>query len=82
MAMEGEIDAIYPNASTARSIDSIVITVDGVVSSDFTVDKTVPFGHFDAPASVDLNVPASHEPQEVCIIAESEGITASCCAFV
>ena len=81
-SVEGEVDAIYPNAVAARPIDSIVITVDGETYSDFTVDKDLPFTHFDAPAAIDLSLPASHELREVCITVESEGLSAGCCAWI
>ena len=77
----GEVDAIYPNAVSPRSIDEVMITIDGEITEQYSLDKSLPFSHFDAPATVDLHLEPCGHPVEVCIIATSCGTTASCCAW-
>ena len=81
--MKGEIDAIYPNASHPRNIESVVITVNGVETHDFSLDKTLPFSHFDAPANVNVHLPDTCDHgREVCISVTSCGTTATCCVSI
>lgn len=78
---KGDVDAVYPNAQHPRNIESVVVTVDGVVSDKYSLDKSLPFTHYDAPAHVDMHLEPCGHPVEVCVTATSCGTTASCCAY-